>query len=157
MSDRSEIIEVFGEEVDAAVETPLVVIEGSKGDPGKSAYQYAKDGGYTGTEVEFAKKMAKEIPTIDPTMTQSGQAADAKATGDAISLLSEGKVSNTDIALGVNEADGLVYIFIGGEPVGNGLSISGVTMDEITVVDGTMTILALANTPTQNGTTMMIV
>ena len=34
MSDRSEIIEVFGEEVDAAVDTPLVVIEGTKGDPG---------------------------------------------------------------------------------------------------------------------------
>lgn len=34
MSDRSEIIDVFGEEVDAAVDTPLVVIEGTKGDPG---------------------------------------------------------------------------------------------------------------------------
>ena len=35
MSDRSEIIEVFGEEVAASVDTPLVVIEGTKGDPGK--------------------------------------------------------------------------------------------------------------------------
>ena len=157
MSDRSEIIDVFGEEVDAEVDAPLVVIKGSKGDPGKSAYQYAKDGGYTGTEVEFAKKMAKEIPTIDPTMTQSGQAADAKETGDAIRSLSEEKVDKTAITLGVNEADGLVYIFIGGNPVGNGLSISGGTMDEITVVDGTMTILALAKTPTQAGTTLMIV
>ena len=34
MSDRSEIIEVFGEEVAASVDTPLVVIEGTKGDPG---------------------------------------------------------------------------------------------------------------------------
>ena len=34
MSNRSEIIDVFGEEVDAAVDTPLVVIEGTKGDPG---------------------------------------------------------------------------------------------------------------------------
>lgn len=34
-----------------------------KGKDGKSAYQYAKDGGYTGTEVEFAEKLAKEIPT----------------------------------------------------------------------------------------------
>lgn len=30
----SEIIDVFGDEVDAAVDTPLVVIKGSKGDPG---------------------------------------------------------------------------------------------------------------------------
>ena len=36
MSDRieAEIIDVFGEEVAAAVDTPLVVIEGTKGDPG---------------------------------------------------------------------------------------------------------------------------
>ena len=34
MSDRTEIIDVFGEEVDAAVDTPFVVIEGAKGDPG---------------------------------------------------------------------------------------------------------------------------
>ena len=29
---------------------------------GKSAYEYAKEGGYTGTEVEFSQKLAKEIP-----------------------------------------------------------------------------------------------
>ena len=33
------------------------------GDPGKSAYEYAKDGGYAGTEAEFAEKLAKELPT----------------------------------------------------------------------------------------------
>ena len=27
---------------------------------GKSAYQYAQDGGYTGTETEFADKLAQE-------------------------------------------------------------------------------------------------
>ena len=34
-----------------------------KGDTGKSAYQYAQEGGYTGTETEFAAKLAAEIPT----------------------------------------------------------------------------------------------
>ena len=33
---------------------------------GKSAYQYAKDGGYTGTEEEFAEKQAQEIPDSLP-------------------------------------------------------------------------------------------
>lgn len=33
---------------------------GLKGDTGKTAYQYAVDGGYTGTEAEFAAKMAEE-------------------------------------------------------------------------------------------------
>ena len=33
------------------------------GADGKSAYQYAQDGGYTGTEEEFAEKLAAEIPS----------------------------------------------------------------------------------------------
>ena len=36
------------------------------GADGKSAYQYAQDGGYTGTEAEFAEKMAAEMPTTLP-------------------------------------------------------------------------------------------
>lgn len=36
---------------------------GKDGQNGKSAYQYAKDGGYTGTEEEFSEKLAKEYPT----------------------------------------------------------------------------------------------
>ena len=37
MSDKieAEILDVLGEEVDATLDTPLVVIEGTKGDPGK--------------------------------------------------------------------------------------------------------------------------
>ena len=35
---------------------------GSNGAAGKSAYQYAKDGGYIGTEAEFATKLAEEYP-----------------------------------------------------------------------------------------------
>ena len=59
------------------------------GKDGKSAYAYAVEGGYTGTEAEFAAKLAAEIPVVDATLTKTGQAADAKATGDAISKLSE--------------------------------------------------------------------
>lgn len=36
--------------------------DGQPGAPGKTAYQYAQDGGYTGTEAEFAEKLAQEIP-----------------------------------------------------------------------------------------------
>ena len=62
---------------------------GQAGADGKSAYAYAVEGGYTGTEAEFAAKLAEEIPEVDATLTQSGQAADAKAVGDAINSLSE--------------------------------------------------------------------
>ena len=36
------------------------------GAPGKSAYQYAVEGGYTGTEEEFAAKLAAEMPDTLP-------------------------------------------------------------------------------------------
>ena len=39
---------------------------GDKGADGKSAYQYAQDGGYTGTETEFAAKLAEEMPEALP-------------------------------------------------------------------------------------------
>ena len=37
--------------------------KGPQGNPGKNAYEYAKEGGFTGTEEEFAQKMTEEVPT----------------------------------------------------------------------------------------------
>ena len=37
--------------------------DGHDGQDGKSAYAYAKDGGYTGTETEFVNKLAQTVPT----------------------------------------------------------------------------------------------
>lgn len=50
--------------VDAAkrAEEAAKSAEDKPGIPGKSAYQYAQDGGYAGTEEEFAAKLAQEIP-----------------------------------------------------------------------------------------------
>ena len=45
---------------------------------GKSAYQYAQEGGYTGTETEFAAKLAAEIPRGTINVKDFG------ATGDGI-------------------------------------------------------------------------
>lgn len=74
-----------------------------KGVPGKSAYQYAQDGGYTGTEEEFAQKLAEEYPTdvqingtsivgedgvadisklLDETLTHNTKAAPAGVVGE---------------------------------------------------------------------------
>lgn len=41
---------------------------GATGADGKSAYQYAQEGGYTGTETEFAEKLAQktDIPSALP-------------------------------------------------------------------------------------------
>lgn len=40
----------------------FTVPQGDPGAPGKSAYQYAQDAGYTGTEQEFAEKLAQDSP-----------------------------------------------------------------------------------------------
>lgn len=48
------------------------MVGGASGTDGKSAYQYAVEGGYTGTEAEFAAKLAAEThpgayPVVDMT------------------------------------------------------------------------------------------
>ena len=43
-----------------------------KGADGKSAYQYAQEGGYTGTETEFAEKLAAEKFANPNTLTFTG-------------------------------------------------------------------------------------
>lgn len=42
-----------------------VSLRGATGDTGKTAYQYAQDGGYAGTEAEFSEKLANEY-SINP-------------------------------------------------------------------------------------------
>lgn len=68
----------------------------ASGADGKSAYTYAVESGYAGTETEFAAKLAEEIPTIDDTLTQSGQAADASVVGNRLSALSEEIVTTSE-------------------------------------------------------------
>lgn len=63
--------------------------DGQPGADGKSAYQYAQEGGYTGTEEEFAVKMAQEIPIVDDTLKIPGQAADAAVVGEQLGNLSD--------------------------------------------------------------------
>ena len=55
--------------------------KGDKGDPGKdgkSAYQYAQEGGYTGTETKFAEKLASEMMLV--TITENNGALSADKT-----------------------------------------------------------------------------
>lgn len=71
MSDRieAEILDVFGEEVDAAIDTPLVVIEGPKGDPGAAG----QDG---------------HSPVV--TATKSGKTTTIRVDGAAIATVEDG-------------------------------------------------------------------
>ena len=67
-------------------------IPGKDGTNGKSAYEYAQSGGYTGTEAEFINLLANSV-------------------------------SKQNISLGIH-SDGLLYLFIDGEPIGTGISIT---------------------------------
>ena len=84
MSDRieAEILDALGEEVDAAVDTPLVVIEGAKGDPGEPG----KDG---------------HSPVV--TATKSGKATTISVDGAAIATVEDG----ADGKPGAAGADGI--------------------------------------------------
>ena len=84
MSDRieAEILDVFGEEVDAAIDTPLVVIEGTKGEPGTPG----KDG---------------HSPVV--TATKSGKTTTISVDGAAIATVEDG----ADWKRGAAGADGI--------------------------------------------------
>lgn len=63
-----------------------------RGQDGKTAYEYAKDGGYTGTEEEFAQKLAQEMPDI-PVQSVNGQTGEVQLSAADVGALS----SDTDI------------------------------------------------------------
>lgn len=103
---------------------------------------------------------AKIVP-VDSTLKESGQAADSKVVGDNIDSLKEDKASIKQLSLGIY-TDGLMYIFVNGEPIGLGIEVGSSepvipeSLDKISVVDGIMTILSLANKPTQSGSILTI-
>ena len=68
---------------------------GEKGDEGKSAYQYAQDGGYTGTEAEFTEKLAQEQLTGTTNELMPTQVYEAVSAGIPV------KVQYTDSTYGL--------------------------------------------------------
>lgn len=121
-----------------------------KGEPGKDG----KDGkDYVLSDAdkqEIAEAAAElvEVPEgggssveLDTTLTQSGKAADAKATGDALNAQKEANAKqdkslddiNTllkTITLG-KHSDGLIYVFLGGQPMGTGMEIGGEVVEPV--------------------------
>ena len=63
-----------------AEQSKYVGIPAIKGTDGKSAYQYAVEGGYTGTETEFAEKLASGALTVHVTDNNGTLSADKSYT-----------------------------------------------------------------------------
>lgn len=146
---------------------------GQAGKDGKSAYQYAQEGGYTGTETEFAAKLAAEIPSVDSTLTQSGQAADAAAVGNRLSALSEEIAAIEDktnvnstgwtsaqIALLNQLFDYIPWTNAGAGAIADSLIASLTSAsspeDNITQSGGILTIIALKTEPNQTGNVLTV-
>lgn len=53
----------------------LISLIGPPGPAGKSAYEYARDGGYTGTEAEFTMQMARELNAVQVTESMTSHMA----------------------------------------------------------------------------------
>ena len=94
----------------------------------------------------------------DETITKDKLGEDVQAE---FSSLKEDKASINQLSLGIY-TDGLMYIFVNGEPIGLGIEVGSSepvipeSLDKISVVDGIMTILSLANKPTQSGSILTI-
>lgn len=59
---------------------------GAKGDGGKSAYAYAVEGGYTGTEAEFAQKLAQEKYASPNALTFTGAVEGSYDGSEAVTV-----------------------------------------------------------------------
>lgn len=60
--------------------------KGKDGADGKSAYQYAQDGGYTGTEADFSAKLAQEILTGTTDDLTPAQVYEAVSSGRPVKV-----------------------------------------------------------------------
>ena len=82
--------------------------QGPAGADGKSAYAYAVDGGYTGTESEFVEKLAQEIPEALPNpnaLTFTGAVTGSYDGSAPLSVeIPSGGGSGSDISLGLTGA-----------------------------------------------------
>lgn len=72
-------------------------------------YWYA----YDSTEEDFVPKGEYGGATTDATLSERGRAADAKAVGDALA----------GITLGIDENDGLLYVYVNGTKQGEGIEL----------------------------------
>ena len=115
---------------------------GADGKDGKSAYAYAVEGGYTGTEAEFAEKMAAPLPGVDDTLTKPGQAADAAKVGEELRLLSDENVRSAELdednVVSFKNSAGLVLFTLDLSELGTPASYGNLVLsaESLTIAEG---------------------
>ena len=73
--------------------------DGQDGADGKSAYQYAQEGGYTGTEEEFAAKLAEDIQSGGGSMEYTAIMSETLPESTIISIADDGTYNEIVIIL----------------------------------------------------------
>lgn len=121
-------------------------------------WEYADN--ITGNNIDLTNYATKEYVEntkvgIDTTLQIEGKAADAKAVGEAIKQIapdgyvdnpnSGGNVNKNGLTLGIH-SDGLVYVFVDGVPVGNGIEMA-TNGDVFGYVDENNNIIVSGNLP----------
>ena len=108
--------------------------QGSPGSDGKNAYQYAQDGGYTGSETEFAAKLAAEHLPV-PATAAVGQYFKVK-TVDGNGLVTEVEAVDAPTGGGVPSTGGGNWKLIADVTINETSAPDGVNSIEITEVNG---------------------
>lgn len=123
--------------ITGTAENPLLnlgIPKGAGGTSGKSAYQYAQEGGYTGTEDEFKTKLAEEYIPV-PTAEDVGKVptVNANGTGYELTSMSGGNTSAEwkKVAEIITEEDS-TYISVTEDSEGNPLSFDEAFVGVIT-------------------------
>ena len=117
-----------------AEQVDIVLPQGSPGSNGKTAYQYAQDGGYTGSETEFAAKLAAEHLPV-PATAAVGQYFKAK-TVDENGLVTEVEAVDAPTGGGVPSTEGGNWKLLADVTINETSAPDGVHIIEITEVNG---------------------
>lgn len=107
---------------------------GLDGADGKSAYQYAQEGGYTGTEAEFAAKMAEETPNLSDyyTKSETDAAIDAVANGEEWELIETITIEESNIASIVRKKTAYSAVMVSMKTLPDGTRARGTFLEAVT-------------------------
>ena len=118
LSDSDTIFVNSNNSLKQIPKTNLVI----KGDTGKSAYQYAQEGGYTGTEAEFAAKLAQEKFANPNALTFTG-AVTSSYDGSEAKTINIPSGGGTDCTLATDVLASGTVVQGSEEPVDTGVTL----------------------------------
>lgn len=122
-----------GDQYDAVLN--FGIPKGDKGDSGKSAYESAVDGGYTGTEAEFEQALASDIGTV------AGIASDVTQVAGIASAVSNVAANESNVTL---VSDNMASVMATAGSIGDVNTVAGIASSVSAVAGDSTNISAVA-------------